>query len=270
MIANQRGSPRSPGEVALQNYLVERSLGFRYEPATSGPNPDFEVDHPRCGRVIMDVVEPEFRLPRNPDGSYHSGANRGPEEALRRALNSDRKKDQAQVAIDAGHPFVIVYARTNSEMSFEPHQLAGALFGNLQFRFPLGDDTPPDRGGTLAFGPGGRLQQRLNTRFSAVAVIAGFNPGFAEVERIAEGRFHLGMTPSQQIAKVLEVAGEEKEAGRYNDDKAVYRLTVFHNPFAQVVLSPEFAGPVSYTHLRAHETVLDLVCRLLLEKKKTK
>ncbi len=25
--------------------------------------------------------------------------------------------------------------------------------------------------------------------------------------------------------------------------------------------------PVSYTHLRAHETVLDIVCRLLLEKK---
>ena len=29
------------------------------------------------------------------------------------------------------------------------------------------------------------------------------------------------------------------------------------------------ARPVSYTHLRAHETVLDLVCRLLLEKKQT-
>ena len=28
--------------------------------------------------------------------------------------------------------------------------------------------------------------------------------------------------------------------------------------------------PVSYTHLRAHETVLDLVCRLLLEKKNNK
>ena len=26
-------------------------------------------------------------------------------------------------------------------------------------------------------------------------------------------------------------------------------------------------SPVSYTHLRAHETVLDIVCRLLLEKK---
>ncbi|WDT37997.1 hypothetical protein PVA38_10715 [Streptococcus pneumoniae D39] len=32
--------------------------------------------------------------------------------------------------------------------------------------------------------------------------------------------------------------------------------------------SYHYYQPVSYTHLRAHETVLDLVCRLLLEKKK--
>ena len=31
-----------------------------------------------------------------------------------------------------------------------------------------------------------------------------------------------------------------------------------------------FDKPVSYTHLRAHETRHDLVCRLLLEKKKKK
>src|SRR5450756_2966777 len=31
---------------------------------------------------------------------------------------------------------------------------------------------------------------------------------------------------------------------------------------------PIVKGPVSYTHLRAHETRHDLVCRLLLEKKK--
>ena len=35
-----------------------------------------------------------------------------------------------------------------------------------------------------------------------------------------------------------------------------------------VVRDAERVGTVSYTHLRAHETVLDLVCRLLLEKKK--
>ena len=33
-------------------------------------------------------------------------------------------------------------------------------------------------------------------------------------------------------------------------------------------LAHDCPPPVSYTHLRAHETVLDLVCRLLLEKKK--
>ena len=38
--------------------------------------------------------------------------------------------------------------------------------------------------------------------------------------------------------------------------------------FAEVQDENEFKS-VSYTHLRAHETVLDLVCRLLLEKKKT-
>ena len=33
-------------------------------------------------------------------------------------------------------------------------------------------------------------------------------------------------------------------------------------------LKTNYDHPVSYTHLRAHETVLDLVCRILLDKKK--
>ena len=37
-----------------------------------------------------------------------------------------------------------------------------------------------------------------------------------------------------------------------------------------VVVDHAVQVAVSYTHLRAHETVLDLVCRLLLEKKNTK
>ena len=44
-------------------------------------------------------------------------------------------------------------------------------------------------------------------------------------------------------------------------------------PVLRWVLAACVAGgslPVSYTHLRAHETPEHLVCRLLLEKKKTK
>ena len=60
-------------------------------------------------------------------------------------------------------------------------------------------------------------------------------------------------------------------------ERVFYYITVMNENYPQPAL-PEGVGegilrgmyPVSYTHLRAHETVLDLVCRLLLEKKKTK
>ena len=39
---------------------------------------------------------------------------------------------------------------------------------------------------------------------------------------------------------------------------------------ARVTLLERNEKPVSYTHLRAHETGRNLVCRLLLEKKKKK
>ena len=62
---------------------------------------------------------------------------------------------------------------------------------------------------------------------------------------------------------------------------STFLLLAFSLPaFAQVEVdrSIELTGSgsdaritaVSYTHLRAHETVLDLVCRLLLEKNKNK
>ena len=48
---------------------------------------------------------------------------------------------------------------------------------------------------------------------------------------------------------------------------AVFALNTKENILVTKTRLPN-VGPVSYTHLRAHETVLDLVCRLLLEKKK--
>ena len=61
-----------------------------------------------------------------------------------------------------------------------------------------------------------------------------------------------------------------------------YQLQTQFDGFSEFSLKPtSFVGlnatwnifnggrTVSYTHLRAHETVLDLVCRLLLEKKTT-
>src|SRR5674536_221471 len=52
------------------------------------------------------------------------------------------------------------------------------------------------------------------------------------------------------------------------DDRGVI-AAIQENPYMQFFIGlKEFTTPVSYTHLRAHETPEHLVCRLLLEKKK--
>ena len=63
-------------------------------------------------------------------------------------------------------------------------------------------------------------------------------------------------------------------ATAYDDPPATFTFTPVQ-PFGPgtfvVTVNPgnlRGSETVSYTHLRAHETVLDLVCRLLLEKKK--
>eukprot|EP00657_Telonema_sp_P-1_P001161 TRINITY_DN12575_c0_g1_i1.p1 TRINITY_DN12575_c0_g1~~TRINITY_DN12575_c0_g1_i1.p1 ORF type:complete len:148 (+),score=70.66 TRINITY_DN12575_c0_g1_i1:60-503(+) len=52
------------------------------------------------------------------------------------------------------------------------------------------------------------------------------------------------------------------------DPKVQGRLKFGMPPPKEVSLDGYKTLTVSYTHLRAHETVLDIVCRLLLEKKK--
>ena len=57
------------------------------------------------------------------------------------------------------------------------------------------------------------------------------------------------------------------EAGTQETTRQGPRVKVCHVAMGDLWAGAE-VQPVSYTHLRAHETVLDLVCRLLLEKKK--
>ncbi len=73
-------------------------------------------------------------------------------------------------------------------------------------------------------------------------MLTAFNPRLAEVERLAERRFKTGMSIGQQIDTFLRVVGEQTDAGRYREGDREHRLTIFHNPFAKIPLSPEFAG----------------------------
>ena len=76
-----------------------------------------------------------------------------------------------------------------------------------------------------------------------------------------------------QVLLVGHGGREAALAWRISQSPTLERLTVVgRNPgwphSADLVETKGNADTVSYTHLRAHETREDLVCRLLLEKKK--
>ena len=70
--------------------------------------------------------------------------------------------------------------------------------------------------------------------------------------------------------KLPEVNAVVGDAGKLPFADGQFDLVVSHFgiEYADTNAFNEAYRAVSYTHLRAHETVLDLVCRLLLEKKK--
>ena len=104
---------------------------------------------------------------------------------------------------------------------------------------------------------------------SAIAIqeLARFLEGYGEVAELDEN--------------VLRVDGRETllvtfSAQNYYDRKGYYWFSLAKTKYARLhkenqnhawVVLICGAQAVSYTHLRAHETVLDLVCRLLLAKK---
>ena len=60
------------------------------------------------------------------------------------------------------------------------------------------------------------------------------------------------------------IASHDKFINKFN-----YTIDLISDEDESLCKQFDVLKPVSYTHLRAHETVLDLVCRLLLEKKKS-
>ena len=89
------------------------------------------------------------------------------------------------------------------------------------------------------------------------------------VEGTAEGVFDYLIIPQDDTVDYGWNIAEARRLRRYVGELgAVNRVSIYPGTDeTAMLLLARYAAPVSYTHLRAHETVLDLVCRLLLEKK---
>ena len=105
----------------------------------------------------------------------------------------------------------------------------------------------------------------------------GFISGKVYFDANLNGVFDTGETPltSQYLTLTPgNVSATTDANGDYTFGvmNGIYTITWNRTSGISYLLSSDSASytvtTVSYTHLRAHETVLDLVCRLLLEKKK--
>ena len=74
----------------------------------------------------------------------------------------------------------------------------------------------------------------------------------------------------QEIRQALQPETEQEDSvcATFAEKRTVHRPSLDKEGRNGSRQERQEADPVSYTHLRAHETVLDIVCRLLLEKKK--
>src|SRR5665213_3761704 len=95
------------------------------------------------------------------------------------------------------------------------------------------------------------------------AVIAASGPDGLEIIGVGEapstGMRKGVVTDLEATVHAIEAATEKAE-----------RMAGVHVSHVYVGVTGEHMQSVSYTHLRAHETGRNLVCRLLLEKKKQK
>lgn len=241
-------SPSSPGERLFSAYLRQRRLSANYERDVGGRNPDFLVSHPNC-TVACDVFEPELRLPSSGAFSFSSYP------ALRRVFKP-RKRKQAQAAAQAGLPFVHVLARTNSDLSFDPLIVAGAMLGDLTFTFPVFPDGNAPEGFDARdhtrnlLGANRQLQPTVNTSVSAIAILRSFNPTQWRHEVASAAHFQrfgpvANFDDAGRRALVhLELVEHMERVGAYDATAHLARLIVMHNPWARIPLALEvFGGP---------------------------
>ena len=87
---------------------------------------------------------------------------------------------------------------------------------------------------------------------------------------LATGPESRGLTQHERVELAIVVSGIRRDLGQAAAAAAGLEIPELagsaSSPWAARLRYAYAEAPVSYTHLRAHETVLDLECRLLLEK----
>lgn len=233
------GLVTTTGESEVIRWLTDRGYQWEAHPDFGGKRPDFLVG----GSVALEVTDPAFELPLV-DGAAGSIDS---VEPIRTAIK--RKAEQGAAVADAGLPYVLVVSSSTSAILYGHFQLASAMHGNLVISLAVGDEATDDDALERAeqrFGGGGRLQEALNTRFSALAAAQVFNPT-AHVLDDAMAREippDSDATLTDRFRIAIDLSQRLTESGVYDPDARAVRMLAVHNRYARHSLSPEFfVGP---------------------------
>ena len=113
------------------------------------------------------------------------------------------------------------------------------------------------------------VKNTLDSSLQAVGKVARFAAENVLLPIVTGGTSFLA-TKLPKAVKALDFLRSAKPQEKEKDNTTKFVLigigVFFFLPIMAAITIT--TGSVSYTHLRAHETVLDLVCRLLLEKNK--
>ncbi len=144
-------NPRTPGELAFEEYLNAQGIAFEHEPPLSFTNKliDYVVDHPTHGKIYFEVKDIE----RSPFEGLGTVGAYDPYEPIRAHIEEgkDKFKDFSDQLCA-----LVLFSQAPGVRLMEPYIMLGAMYGNFGFRIPVNTET--------GVGDESRIQSRFIVR----------------------------------------------------------------------------------------------------------
>jgi hypothetical protein len=229
-------NPKTPGEIAFEEYLNLHCISFEHEPSLGFTNKliDYVVDHPTDGKIYFEVKDINCPPPAGSFGAFD------PYLPIREHIEEGQRKfrDFADELCA-----LVLFAPPESFVNLmESHVMLGAMYGNLGFTIPFdpesgtADDSRIESKFLVGEGKMVRPTRFQSTRIAALISIVSFST-FAK-EALLYMRTDDGRSPEDRWSDALSGA-----AGISQDPTLC--ATVWENGTAKRKLPRDlFRGPM--------------------------
>jgi hypothetical protein len=159
------------GEQLFELYLQSQEIKFEREPELPGISQrvDFVVEHPACGKLLLEVKDIENKPPGLGFGAFD------PYKPIRTHIEAGKKKFKNTADYTCG--LVLAAPPRSFVMLEDPRTMMGAMYGDLGFQMPVNTKTGVADAEAMKaiYVPGNgkmiRKSEVQNTRISALITV---------------------------------------------------------------------------------------------------